>query len=206
VAGTSRYLAWQRSPRNSEFQIDSEIHAVGDIVCRIPDRRGHNWSAFYGPAGTKCVHWKAITPNSWSRSPRRTTGRRFLFCSRSAGCRASPSERAARGLRSSRRAPSLRRWAQSSFRGKDLLLCQEFSRSWGASWSIRSPMCWAEDLPEQRANGVPRDDRNDDVRHKDSKNRQKSPTPSGQQRGGACRQAVLWLSSLMERAFHVACP
>jgi len=36
----------------------------------------------------------------------------------------------------------------------------------------------AEDSPEQRANGVPRDDRNDDVRHKDSKNRQKSPTPS----------------------------
>ena len=24
-------------------------------------------------------------------------------------------------------------------------------------------MCWAEDLPEQRANAVPRDDRNDDV-------------------------------------------
>ena len=47
VAGTSRYLAWQRSPRNSEFQINSKIHAVGDIVCRIPDRRGHNWSAFY---------------------------------------------------------------------------------------------------------------------------------------------------------------
>jgi hypothetical protein len=36
----------------------------------------------------------------------------------------------------------------------------------------------AEDLPEQRANGVPRDDRNDDVRHKDRKNQQKSPTPS----------------------------
>jgi hypothetical protein len=33
-------------------------------------------------------------------------------------------------------------------------------------------------VPEQRANGVPRHDRNDDVRHKDSKNQQKSPTPS----------------------------
>jgi len=32
----------------------------------------------------------------------------------------------------------------------------------------------AEDLPEQRANDVPRDDRNDDVRHKNSKNQQKS--------------------------------
>ena len=51
-----------------------------------------------------------------------------------------------------------------------------------------------------------RDDRNDGVRHKDSKNRQKSPTPSGQQRGGACRQAVLWPSSLMERAFHDGLP
>ena len=57
-----------------------------------------------------------------------------------------------------------------------------FSRSLGASSSIRSPMCWqsdrnddqsggaAEDLPEQRANAVPRDGRNNDVRHKDSKN------------------------------------
>ena len=35
-----------------------------------------------------------------------------------------------------------------------------------------------EVLPEQRANGVPRDDRNEDVRHKDRKNQQKSPTPS----------------------------
>ena len=26
-----------------------------------------------------------------------------------------------------------------------------------------------EELPEQRANGVPRDDRNDDVRHKDKR-------------------------------------
>ena len=33
-----------------------------------------------------------------------------------------------------------------------------------------------EVLPEQRANGVPRDDRNEDVRHKDRKNQQKSPT------------------------------
>jgi hypothetical protein len=45
----------------------------------------------------------------------------------------------------------LPRWAQSSF-------------------SISGV---AEDLPEQRANGMPRDDRNDDVRHKDSKKQQK---------------------------------
>ena len=36
----------------------------------------------------------------------------------------------------------------------------------------------AEDLPEQCANGVPRDDRNHGVRHQDSQNQQKSPSPS----------------------------
>jgi hypothetical protein len=52
------------------------------------------------------------------------------------------------------------------------------------SLSVSKPWAWSdptetminEVLPEQRANGVPRDDRNEDVRHKDRKNQQKSPT------------------------------
>jgi hypothetical protein len=74
----------------------------------------------------------------------------------------------------------LRRWAQWSFRDKNLLLCRGFFTIVGCLVVNQVAMCWrsdrnddqsggaAEDLLEQRASGVPRDDRNDDVRHKDS--------------------------------------